>query len=206
MADRFEDLVKIPKEPAKKILAKANARLDTKIDAPASAPPQVVLAELDEKGAMVDLLYFLAILLPPRERVWWACLAGRDWIGKVDMEETLSLKYSEAWVFKPTDENREEARAAIDHAYVDDDTVHIATAVLYADGTLGPGELANYPAPAGAAEAAAFAMNIVALSEHSDRYDEYGKLLIDRALDIARGGNGNFKLEDAEQQKEEAET
>ena len=69
----------------------------------------------------------------------------------------------------------------------------VRLAVLYADGTLGPGDLAaQYPAPAGAAEAAAFAMNVVALGELSDKFEEHGQLLIDRAINIARGGNGQM--------------
>jgi hypothetical protein len=62
--------------------------------------------------------------------------------------------------------------------------------VLYAPGTLGPGDLNQYPAPAGASEAAAFAMNMVALSQLSDKFEEHGRVLVARALDIARGGNG----------------
>jgi uncharacterized protein DUF6931 len=157
----------------------------------------VVLAELEDKGALVDLLRLLAILLPPRERVWWACMAARDYLGPRSDKDPPSLVASETWVFNPSDENRDAARNSLDHAYVDDDTVNCALAVLYADGTLGPGDLAQYPAPAGASETAAFAMNMVALGELSDKFEEHGKLLIDRALDIGRGGNGQVALDEA---------
>ena len=193
MSDRFKNLVKIPDEPATKMLARANVLLKTPIEAPASAPAETVLAELGDKGAMVDLILLLSVLLPPRERVWWACLAARDYIGPKSDKDPPSLAASEDWVFNPTEENRNAARITLDHAYVDDDTVNCAISVLYADGTLGPGDLAQYPAPAGAAEAAAFAMNMVALGELSDRFEEHGQLLIDRALDIARGGNGQLE-------------
>lgn len=192
MSERFKGLVKIPDEPAAKMLAHANILLKTQIQSPPTASAETVLAELDAKGAMVDLLLLLAVLLPPRERVWWACMAARDYIGPRSDKDPLSLIKSEDWVFNPSDENRDAARAAMDHAYVDDDTVNCALAVLYADGTLGPGDLAQYPAPAGAAEAAAFAMNVVALGELSDKFEEHGQLLIDRAIDIARGGNGHL--------------
>ncbi|MBL4767892.1 MAG: hypothetical protein JKY94_09280 [Rhodobacteraceae bacterium] len=190
MSERFKDLVKIPAEPAAKMLSQANILLKTQIQAPPTAMVEIVLAELEAKGAMVDLLLLLAVVLPPRERVWWACMAARDYIGPKSDKDPPSLAKSEDWVFEPSDENRNAARAAMDHAYVDDDTVNCAIAVLYADGTLGPGDLAQYPAPAGAAEAAAFAMNIVALGELSDKFEEHGQLLIDRAVNIARGGNG----------------
>jgi Family of unknown function (DUF6931) len=192
MSERFKDLVKIPAEPAAKMLSHANILLKTPIEAPPTALADVVLAELDAKGALVDLLLLFAVVLPPRERVWWACMAARDYIGPKSKKDPLSLAKSEDWVFNPSDENRNAAREAMDNAYVDDDTVNCALAVLYADGTLGPGDLAQYPAPAGAAEAAAFAMNIVALGEFSDKFEEHGQLLIDRAVNIARGGNGQI--------------
>lgn len=201
MSKRFEKMVKVPREPAAKMLAHSNTRLKTRIDSPASAPVEVLLAELDQKGALIDMLRVMSVVLPGRERVWWACLAARDIIGPAPDNTTPSLAASEAWVLKPTQENREKARATLDTAYIDDDTVHCANAVLYSDGTLGPGELSHYPAPAGAAEISAFGMNAVALREHSDRFEEYGQLLIDRAVDIARGGNGRLAL--PEREKEE---
>lgn len=200
MSDKFKDLVKLPPDPAAKLLAQANVLLKTPLDAPASAPASEVLAELHAKSAWLDMLHLLAVLLPPRERVWWACLAARDYIGPKSDRDPLSLTTSEAWVFKPTDQNREAARASLDHAYVDDDTVNCAISVLYADGTLGPGDLAQYPAPAGASEAAAFAMNVVALGELSDKFDEHLQLLIDRALDIAKGGNGRVSVSEPEKE------
>ena len=190
MTDKFKDLVKFPTDPVAKLLAQANVLLKTPLNAPASAPAGVVLAELHEKKALIDLLRLVAILLPPRERVWWACLAARDYVGPSTDKDPPSLATSEAWVFDPSPENREAARQSLDNAYIDDDTVNCALAVLYSDGTLGPGDLAQHPAPAGASETAAFAMNMVALGELSDRFEEHGWMLIDRALDIGRGGNG----------------
>ncbi len=198
MSERFSNLTKVPKEPAARLLANTNTRLTTPISAPASAMPEVVLAELDEKGATVDMLHLLAILLPARERVWWACLAARDCVGPKSENDPPSLAAAEAWVFKPTDENREAARATLDHAEVNDDTVNCALSVLYSDGTLGAGDLSQHQAPAGASEVAAFAMNVIALRENSDKFEEHGQLLVDRALDIARGGNGNVEPKEKE--------
>ncbi|MBK0327128.1 hypothetical protein I5535_07460 [Rhodobacteraceae bacterium F11138] len=200
MNPRFKDLVKIPRDPAVKQLSQANVVLRTPLQSPASASPEQVLDELESKQAWLDMLMLLAVLLPARERVWWACLAARDYIGPKSDKDPPSLARSEDWVFQPDEDKREAARATLDHAYVDDETVHCATAVLYADGTLGPGDLAQYPAPAGAAEASVFAMNVVALGELSDRFDEHIQLLIDRALDIARGGSGRVTMKEPEKE------
>ncbi len=203
MSERFKDMVKVPKEPVAKMLSQTNTRLTTPIDAPVASLPEEVLAELDGKGAMADVLRLLSIVLPPRERVWWACLAARDYIGPKSDKDPKSLVASEDWVFKPTEENRERARLSMDDAYIDDETVNIAMSVLYADGTLGPADMAEYPAPAGAAETFAFVMNIVALDKNSDRFEEYGQMLIDRAVDIGRGGSGRIEIK---QEAKEATT
>lgn len=190
MTDRFSNLTKIPDLPAARMLADANVKLKTPLDAPASAKAPVVLGELDSKDAWVDMLMLLGVILPARERTWWACLAARDFVGPKTDADPLPLTLAEAWVFKPTDDNRQQLRAAMDHAPAEDDTVHCARAALFGDGTLGPGDMREHPAPAGAAELSAFAMNMVALNKLSDRFEEHKTLLIDRALDIARGGNG----------------
>ncbi len=63
---------------------------------------------------------------------------------------------------------------------------------------LGPANLAEYTAPAGAAETCAFAMNIVALDKNSDRFAKYGQMLIDRAVDIARGNDDRWRAKSDE--------
>jgi len=66
-------------------------------------------------------------------------------------------------------------------------------AALYADGTLGPGDLHQYPAPPNGVSAAVFAMNLIAMRANVARMDPYLAILIDRGLDIARGGNGRVE-------------
>ena len=188
-ADRFAGLKKVPRQPAARLLALANAKLETRLAAPASAPVETVLAELAEKGAVVDMLRLFSVALPPRERVWWSCLAGRD-VLEADEDPPPPLQAAEAWVFRPTEENRAAAKAALEVADIDDDTVHCATGVLYCDGTLGPGDLAEHEAPPGAGELSAFAMNLIALGARPEAFDTTAALLIDRAVDIARGGSG----------------
>ncbi len=203
MSERFAGMTKTQQVPAARMLADANARLSTKLDAPASAPLETVLGELDEKGAFVDILRLLGVALPPRERVWWSCLAARDYVGEAPDNNTPSLAASEEWVFRPTEENREKAGETIELAHPDDETVNCAMGVLYSEGTLGTGDLANMPAPPGAAETLAFAMNVVAMDNHDGDFDAYVQLLIDRGVDIARGGNGKLDRKAASLETEE---
>lgn len=201
MSKRFENLKKIPPEPAARMLAMANTKLQTPISAPASAPVDVVLTELEQKAAQIDILRLLAVALPPREATWWACLAARDLIGEDAKTVPIPLACAERWVFKPTEENRIAARDAFETAEMDDDTTFCAMAALYAEGTLGPGDMNDTPAPPNALGAAVLAMNMIAAKARADTFKTYVDILIDRGLDIARGGNGRVTAGQGEQVK-----
>lgn len=189
MNERFLNLTKLPKQPAARLLAHANAELETELTSPASATIETVLEELEQKGALIDMLRLLSVALPPRERVWWSCLAARDTLPE-GAKLPPPLAAAEAWVFKPTEENRAVAHHAVQHASMKDDTKHCAVAVQFHDGTLGPGDLAQHAAPPGGAEVSAFAMNVVAIGRSGKPLEIAALVLIDRALDIARGGSG----------------
>ncbi len=191
MSERFKSLSKMPNQPAARLLAQANCKLESQLEAPASASIETVLTELEGLKAYADMLMVLSCCLPPRERVWWSCLAARDVIPD-PARLPPPLAASEAWVFNPNTDNRQAAADAIGLAEVGDDTVHCASAVVWFDGTLGPADLAQFPAPAGAAEMSVFAMAIIAWCRDDVQMDAMGEVLVERALDIARGGSGNF--------------
>ncbi|MCK0149288.1 hypothetical protein MWU54_04585 [Marivita sp. S6314] len=188
--ERFSNLTKVPNEPAAKLMALANMKLQTQLEAPASAPIDAVLSELANRDAGLDLLRVMAAILPARERIWWSCLAARDIVGTEPENETKCLKAAETWVFRPTDEHREDAIMSLEQADPDDLTVHCAMGVMYCDGKLGLGDLAQMDAPPGAGQIVAFAMNVEALAHNKDIWDAHLDVLVDRALDIARGGSG----------------
>lgn len=193
MNGRFADLRKIPKEPATRLLAGASTKLRTPVRAPASAPVAVVLEELERSQAWIDMLRLLSVALPPRERVWWACLAGRDLVGAGDGGKVPApLAAAEAWVFKPTEANRTLARTAIELADIDDDTTLCCTAVIFGEDPTAEGALKEASTSPGAAPAAAFCMNLKALGLEQADFARAANQLIDRALDIARGGNGRI--------------
>lgn len=193
MSDRFEGLVKIPKEPAARLLAMANARLGIKLESPAAAPVPVVLRELDRKGAVVDILRLLGVALPPRERVWWACLAARDLVAAGAAPAGI-VEATEAWVFEPTEARLAAIQELVENAEPDDETALAGTAALYADGKLGPGALAQFDAPPGGSEAHAVVMVAASLTLDPLKAEEMGQVLIERALDIARGGQGDVAV------------
>lgn len=191
MNERFAGLRKIPNEPALRMLALSGARLGTPLKSPAAAGVEDVLEELDAAGARVDMLRLLSVALPVRECVWWGCLAAEDVLD--GRKAPPPLDAARAWVFRPSEENRDRARRAIDMAEIDDDTTLCATAVAMCDGKLGPGELAQYDGPAGGAATAVFGMVLRSMGTATpETLDDHTNRLIDRALDIARGGDGRL--------------
>lgn len=189
MTQRFADLRKIPREPALRLLALGNAKLGVDPGLPAAADVSAMLAVLDAQAARVDMLRLLSVALPARECIWWGCLAAGDLIG--DAPPPPPLVAARAWVFKPTEANRDAARRAVETADIDDDTTLCANAVMMCDGKLGSGDLARHDAPAGALGTFIFAINAASYARAPDAaFNTRGDLLIDRALDIARGGNG----------------
>ena len=60
---------------------------------------------------------------------------------------------------------------------------------------MGPGDMAQHPAPPAAVSACAFGMNMTTLGVVEDPLLHL-QWLIDRAVDIARGGNGKVEVPD----------
>jgi len=193
MTDRFANLKKVPKQPARRLLALANARLSLPLDSPPAADVSTVLHELASKDAPGDMIRLLAAALPAREGIWWACLAGGDLVtGGAPVPPTLAA--ARAWVFKPGDDTRENARLALETVDPLDDTDLCARAVTMHDGKMGTGDLAGLDAPVGAMSTMVLGMVLKSLSAAPpETLLAHIDLLIERALDIARGGNGRLE-------------
>ena len=149
-----------------------------------------MLEELEAADAQIDILRLLSVSLPARECVWWACIAAHDVVGPD--EKSPCLAAAEAWVFEPTAENREKLRLVME-AETDDDGALCATAAYYAPGNLGEGEMSDMPAPIGVVSACCFSMNLKTLKVGPSP-EHCFQVTIDRALNIARGGNGKILL------------
>ncbi|WP_299772574.1 hypothetical protein [uncultured Tateyamaria sp.] len=184
----FDDLCKLSAGPVARVLTQHNVTLQTKLDAPAGATAAAILEELHGKGAQLDMMQVLAHTLPPREAAWWACLAARE-MGA----ETRAVSVAEGWVRQPGFDTRLAAREALDSAKQDDDTAFCAMAACFADGTMGPGEFDDHPAPPGAVGAAVYGMLLIALFADETAVATRGSLFLKRGLDIARGGNGQIE-------------
>jgi len=194
-AGRFAGLKKISDKTAGELISGSRMPFRTMIESPRDSDVATVLAELDGKGATVDLLALFALALPPREAVWWACLAARDLYPKDGERRSPTLEAAEAWVFKPTDESREVVQKALDKAKPADEATECATAALFAKGTMGTGDLDQHDAPPDVRELCVFGMIARSLVHEPSANPRKAEILVERALDIARGGNGRVELE-----------
>jgi hypothetical protein len=89
---------------------------DLDLDAPVatlvsdSLTPTAFLNLLIERDHQFDALRFLAQALPKREAVWWACQCTRMSFRESVMPAiAAAIAAAEAWVYRPTEENRKAA-------------------------------------------------------------------------------------------------
>lgn len=186
MGERFKGLRKLPDRPVGEMLAETRARIALPPDADPAAPPAEMLALLDRAGQPIDLIRLFAHVLPRREATWWACLAGRDILPEGGRWPTLET--AEAWVRKPGEPTREAVMKAVTEAGVDEETTYVANAALHAL----PNEFGQEMGAPGMTAMMVEAQVLKSLFavEGQEALEARTALLIDRALDIARGGNG----------------
>ncbi|MEM6973780.1 MAG: hypothetical protein AAF577_13335 [Pseudomonadota bacterium] len=185
---RFNGLTKIVGKRAQEMILRDRIELLTEVVLDPEVEVDRLLEVLRGDFATIDRLRLLAHALPRREAVWWACLAGKQLVADGPVPPTLAA--AEAWVFKPNEQTREAAREAANNAKPTDDCDLCASAVIFAKGTMGPGILDDYPDPPGAFGTLIWAMQMNVIQADPDIAPEVGDVLVERALDIARGGNG----------------
>ena len=205
MAIEVSDLKKVSKDPVAKLMSSAGIKLETELELPPIAGVKDYLTALDDKSAKVDILKLLSVALPPREAVWWACLAAEDVINASGKPETAALSAAKAWVYKPDENSRAAVQMAMQNTDHDDETVYCALAAFYADGTAGEDDLKDQPAPPAAVPASVLGQNMVSLDALDVEGDVAFDLLIQRALDIARGGNGKVEMPEPTLEEEDRE-
>lgn len=182
-------LKKIPQEPAARLLSRKGTKLAVKHDLPPSASVADLVAELARRNEAVALLRLLAVALPPREAVWWACLAAEE-IVRAEGQETRTLKTAKAWVQRPDHDAYHAVTAAMETAEIDDETVLCATAAHWAAGSIDLKEGEVDPTPPAGVGGAVAAQIAQALRASDLPFAQGLDYMIRRGLDIAAGGTG----------------
>lgn len=114
----------------------------------ATHPAQFVDA-LADSGNTRDALYALALMLPHRQAVWWACLAVRLMAGLADIpSEVAAVEAAERWVQSASGSDAEQAGAVAEKGDLGRAPAWAAMAAFWAGPSLAPrGQQAVPPAP-----------------------------------------------------------
>jgi hypothetical protein len=159
--------------------------------------PEIVPGEYIDRlcraALYVDGIRFLAHALPPREAVWWACLAARAALIAGDPAAQAALEAAEAWVYQPDEDHRRVAMAAAAALANNNPARWAATAAAWTGGSLAPPEAPIVPPGATlTGQAAAGAVLLAAVQSEPEAAPDRHRRAIAQALDIARGGSGRI--------------
>lgn len=187
-------LTKITTQTAGEVCLLARAGGQT-LTAPENMTPASFLEQLLSKSLFNDAVQFLAFALPKREAVWWACLCARSELREPTPPPVLAaLEAAEAWVYRPTDENRRAAMERAQATKFDAPGVWAAVAAFWSGSSLAPADLpAVSPAPHLTGVAVSGALTLAAVQTEPALADKKRQRYIDMAVDIANGGSGRLE-------------
>lgn len=159
----------------------------------ARAPNVAALVDaLVAQSLFDDAVRVLAVSLLPREGVWWAALAAHaaiDVVRKAGDAEALAA--AEAWVYKPTEENRRAAMAKAQATQFDSAGAWAAVAAFWSGGSMAPPSAPVVPPPPFLiARAILGAVMLAAVAGPPDKISDRYAQLVAQGVDIAAGGNG----------------
>lgn len=156
-------------------------------------PAPDLFAALLEAGERVAAIRYLAVALPRREAVWWACAVGRHFPTPLARpEEEACWSAAETWVYDPGDSQRRAAYApaqALDFATAG---AYAALGVYWSGGSLAPPETALVIPPGDALTGSAVGASVILscvpgpAREIAARHDT----ALAMGFDIANGGSG----------------
>ena len=190
---QIDNLKKITVANAKEICALATAG-GFALAAPEGASPAQYLNSLLGAKDLNSAMQFLAFALPAREAVWWACLAARDQL-RVPVPEPLlaAVAAAEAWVRKPSEEQRRAAFACAQATDMKSPAAWAAVAAFWSGGSLAPENLPEVPAPPHLlGSAVVSAIMLAAVGSDPKLADQKRAQYVRAAIDIANGGTGRI--------------
>ncbi|GJD50493.1 hypothetical protein OPKNFCMD_3236 [Methylobacterium crusticola] len=150
------------------------------------------LAALVAAGLVVDAIRYLAVALPRREAVWWAC-ATRRRMPVVETEpEQAAWQAAEAWVYEPTELNRRATYAHAERLRFETAGAYAALGVFWSGGSLAPPESAQHVPPGDGLTGSAVGASVMlrCVPGEARTTAERQRLVLEAGFDIARGGSG----------------
>jgi hypothetical protein len=148
--------------------------------------PEDILEGLHRSGSNRDFLAALAMMLPKRQAVWWACLSARLLHPAKDSPEAAAIQAAEAWVQAQSEETRASAGLAAEALDHEGAAAWAALAAYWSGGSIGAGgapPVAPAPHLTGAAVRSALFMTAAA------RPSAWGEMIA-IGVEILKGESG----------------
>jgi len=158
-------------------------------DNPTSA---LFIQQLIEQRLYPDAVRFLAHALPKREATWWACLCARNSVtDKTPANEIKAIELAEAWVYKPTEENRKLTMPAAEATGFKTSASWAAVAAFWSGDNISPVPQAIVPPDAKLfAKAVVGAVMLAAAQGEAKKVNDNYQLFLQQGINIAGGGDG----------------
>jgi hypothetical protein len=157
--------------------------------------PETYIRELVRAEKWLDAANVMAHALPRREAVWWACLcAKKTKKPPPESNERSALSAAVKWVYKPTDENRQEAFRLAQVGDPESPGTLAALAAAYSSEVLPlPGEQ-HVDVDKAVFPKIVFAIVVMAANEAGkDQIDGRLQSFLLSGEEIAQGGTGKIK-------------
>ncbi len=185
--------VKLKAATAKEILQHLELDEDVLKPLDAESAPAPFLQRLMENRQYPEAIQFLAMALPKREAVWWACISARKaQLNQMDEKRGAAVKAAEAWVVEPSEENRRKSMAAAEATEFQNSAGWAAVGAFWSGGSMAPPAAPEVPpAPELTGRAVGGAVLLAVAESGPDNAEEKYRFLLEKGLDIAKGGKGD---------------
>jgi hypothetical protein len=155
-------------------------------------PPLDFVTALAAANLHGDAIEFLARALPKREAVWWSGLCAREVLPQEAPPPKLvaAVQAAEAWVYRPTEENRRKAQQSAEAITKSHPAQWTAMGAFWSGGSMAPADVPEVKPPEQAtARAVAGAIVMAATVDPMQAQERFARFL-NYGVDIANGGTG----------------
>jgi len=186
------DLVKVEATTASELLQHIEITDEGRPYLVPDTAPEVSILRLMDAACYADAIKLLALGLPKRESVWWACLSTRDiQTAATDENNIKALVATESWVKKPSEDRRLICKQLGEMTGHKTPASWAATAASWCHGSLSaPGEPAIEPPSHLYAHAVAGSVILAASISDPVNPELAFVRYLQQGLNLARGGSG----------------
>ena len=150
------------------------------------------LTQLIAQQLYPDAVRFLAHALPKREATWWACLCARNTLTDTPpANEIKAIELAEAWVYKPTEDNRKLTLSAAEATAYKTAASWAAIAAFWSGDDISPVPQAIVPPDDKLyAKAVIGSVMLAATQGEASKVNDNYLLFLRQGMNVASGGDG----------------